>query len=166
MEQNSGVKFQQAMVALAREWVGDSFHKGVSKPGVDSPDTVSIVLPASEIADTTTMAVEGPKNAVKTEKYRLPQTVEEAKDLIEQFERGARGLRSDENVSDNVVQHMLGDRTSLLDEVWLGTEDEEKKAFVSELLYIHTKLMIVDDRRVIVSLLCFFGSKFCLCRSC
>ena len=58
---------------------------------------------------------------------------------------------SDDEVSDNVVQHMLGDRTGLLDEKWAGTEDEERFAYVSELLYIHSKVMIVDDRRVIVS---------------
>jgi len=32
----------------------------------------------------------------------------------------------------------------------LGTEEEELNAYVSELLYIHSKVMIVDDRRVIM----------------
>ena len=46
---------------------------------------------------------------------------------------------------------MLNDRTSLLDEKWLGTDEEERNSYVSELLYIHSKVMIVDDRKVIVS---------------
>ncbi|KAJ6598993.1 hypothetical protein DFH09DRAFT_902620 [Mycena vulgaris] len=45
---------------------------------------------------------------------------------------------------------MLHDRTSLLEDKWLGSEQEELDAYVSELLYIHTKLMIVDDKRVIM----------------
>lgn len=142
MEENSGVKFQQAMVALARQWVGD-----IEGPSI--PANVSIVIPS----DTTlTMpAPEGVKSELKSETYPLPATVEEACKIIEQFEHGADELRSDEVVSDNVAQHMLNDRTALVDEEWLGTPEEEKGAYVSELLYIHSKLMIVDDRRVIVS---------------
>ncbi|KAJ7886537.1 hypothetical protein B0H14DRAFT_2498500 [Mycena olivaceomarginata] len=45
---------------------------------------------------------------------------------------------------------MLHDRTSLLEEKWRWSEQEELDAYVSELLYIHTKLMIVDDKRVIM----------------
>lgn len=148
MEQNSGVKFQQAMVALAKQWVGHAD----SEPG--QPEDVSVVLPDETLGNTA--AVEGNKNALKTETYPLPKTVEEARQIIERFEHGADSLRSDEDVSDNVVQHMLHDKTSLLDEKWLGTEEEERNAYVSELLYIHSKVMIVDDRRVIVSVASHF----------
>jgi phospholipase D1/2 len=70
--------------------------------------------------------------------------------VVETFERAARSIRSDDAVSDSVSQHMLADKTSLFDENWLGSEQEELDAYVSELLYIHSKLMIVDDRRVII----------------
>lgn len=143
MEQNSGVKFQQAMVALARQWVG-------SDNTTPQPENVTIVLPDETQGGT--VGIDGKKDALKTETYPLPQSVDEARELIERFEHGADGLRSDEPVADNVVQHMLQDRTSLWDEKWLGSEEEELNAYVSELLYIHSKVMIVDDRRVIVSL--------------
>jgi phospholipase D1/2 len=39
---------------------------------------------------------------------------------------------------------------SLKDIPWFGTEEDEIKAFVSEELYIHTKLLIADDRVVIL----------------
>ncbi len=142
IEETSGVKFQQAMVALARQWVGQ-------EDGPSQPQTVSIVLPVEN--DNNAADVAGTKNDTKTETYPLPRSVDEARGIIERFEHGADNLRSDEDVSDNVVQHMLNDRTSLLDEKWLGTEEEERNAYVSELLYIHSKVMIVDDRRVIVS---------------
>lgn len=144
MEEKSNVKFQQAMVALARQWVGQE------PDGGHEPTSVTIVLPVDNPVNTTA-TIEGTKNQLKTETYKLPRTVEEARDIIENFQHGADSLRSDEEVSDNVVQHMLTDVTSLHDEKWLGTEEEERNAYVSELLYIHSKVMIVDDRRVIVS---------------
>ncbi len=141
------------MVALARQWIGES------RPS--DPTNVTVILPTyTPATDRILNSGNRPKDKrgnstkkeePKTETFALPTTVENARHIIETFEDGARGLRSDEPVSDNVVQHMLGDRTSLLDEKWLGTEDEEKNAYVSELLYIHSKVMIVDDRRVIVS---------------
>ena len=146
MEDNSGVKFQQAQVALARQWVGN-------EQGPWIPKDTTIVYP-TDAAYNDKAVLQGTANKKpepKTETFQLPPTVDDAKDIIEQFERGAGNLRSDEDVSDNVVQHMLHDRTSLLEERWKGTEEEEKNAYVSELLYIHSKVMIVDDKKVIVS---------------
>lgn len=143
MEQNSGIKFQHALVALAREWVGRA------PDGDEEQTSVTIVVPDDS---DTVAALEGTKNKLKTETYPLPRNVDEAREIIERFQHGADHLRSDEDVSDNVVQHMLNDRSSLLEEKWLGTEEEERNAYVSELLYIHSKVMIVDDRRVIVSI--------------
>lgn len=138
MEQNSGVSFNQAQVALAREWVaGDD---------LTTQTDIIVTIPQQEegLVNTNT------KSQAKTEKVPIPTNDQEARETVARFERGAQGLRSDESVSDSVVQHMLADKTSLLDEVWLGTEEEELNAYVSELLYIHSKLMIVDDRRVIM----------------
>ncbi|KAI0071462.1 phospholipase D/nuclease [Panus rudis PR-1116 ss-1] len=142
IEERSGVKIQQAMVALARQFVGETMD------GPDSFKEVSVVLPSSSF--TTEPAVAGTKNELKTAKYPLPQSVEEAQQIIERFQHGADELRSDEDVSDSVAQHMLRDQTTLYDEKWLGTPEEELFAYVSELVYIHSKVMIVDDRRVIM----------------
>jgi len=64
-----------------------------------------------------------------------------------------------------VGQHALQDKTPLLNERWEGTDEEELSCLVSEvrprrirkqtsadktkLCYIHSKVMIVDDRRAI-----------------
>ncbi|KAI0064970.1 phospholipase D/nuclease [Artomyces pyxidatus] len=139
MEAQSGVKFNQAQVALARQWVGDSADS-------DAPKSVTI-----KIAQPTTEGiVVSEKTEVKTETYPLPHTYDEAKDIIERFERSADADRKNDTVSDTVGQHALRDGTHLADEQWLGTEEEELNSYVSELSYIHTKLMIVDDRRVIM----------------
>ena len=142
MEENSGIKFHQAMTALARQWIGP-------REGPSDPTTVSVVLPTGKALIEPSAA--GTKNEYKKETFPLPTTIEEAKSIIEQFQQGAESVRGDETVSDTVSQHALLDTTSLQDEKWEGTSEEEKAAYVSELCYIHSKLMIVDDRRVIVS---------------
>ncbi|KZT05728.1 phospholipase D/nuclease [Laetiporus sulphureus 93-53] len=142
IEENSGVKFHQAIAAVARLWVGEGEEK-------DAPAEVSVVLPTGELDEEMTVSGSG-KPKLRSETYPLPQSYDEAHDLLRRWRDAAVGLRSDDDVSDNVVQHMLTDKTSLMDEQWLGTEEEERAAFISELVYIHAKLMIVDDRRVIM----------------
>jgi len=90
------------------------------------------------------------KGMPTTFKVPIPVDDEAARRVVERFQNGARGVRSDDPVADNVAQHRLGDKTSLLEEKWLGTEEEELHAYVSEMIYIHSKVMIVDDRRVIM----------------
>ncbi|KAF7332538.1 Phospholipase [Mycena kentingensis (nom. inval.)] len=137
IENESGLKYHQVQVALARLWIGN-----------DQTDQkeFTFTLPV----ETKENIVVSEKSEPKTETVPIPQSEDEAREIIERFEKAARRVRGDDDVSDNVAQHMLNDRTSLLDEKWLGSEEEELNAYISELLYIHTKLMIVDDRRVIM----------------
>ncbi|KAH8990383.1 hypothetical protein EDB86DRAFT_2939025 [Lactarius hatsudake] len=141
MEASSGVKFNEAQVALARQWIGDSADP-------DMPTEVTIKLPEP----TTEGIVLSDKTEVKTETYPLPRSYDEAVSVINRFEHGADVLvgRRHEAVADTVGQHALQDETGLATEKWLGSEEEELNSYVSELSYIHTKLMIVDDRRVIM----------------
>ncbi|KZT08000.1 phospholipase D/nuclease [Laetiporus sulphureus 93-53] len=142
IEQISSVRFHQAMAAVARLWVGPGEEK-------DAPANLTVVLPTGTLSEETS-AAGPPRPEMKTETYPLPKSYQEAHDILWRWKEAASKLRSDESVADNVVQHMLHDKTSLLEEKWLGTPEEEKAAYVSELLYIHSKLMIVDDRRVII----------------
>ncbi|KAH9021302.1 hypothetical protein EDB85DRAFT_2189711 [Lactarius pseudohatsudake] len=141
MEASSGVKFNEAQVALARQWIGDSADP-------DMPTEVTIKLPEP----TAEGIVLSNKTEVKTESYPLPRSYDEAVSVINRFEHGADVLvgRRHEAVADTVGQHALQDETDLAAEKWLGSEEEELNSYVSELSYIHTKLMIVDDRRVIM----------------
>ncbi|KAF9557909.1 phospholipase D/nuclease [Agrocybe pediades] len=137
MEERSGVKFHEAQIALARQWVSGDDHTTQKDVVVVIPEEDSLV-PSDK-----------PKTQ-RTETVPIPTDDNAAREVVARFERGAEGLRSDEAVADTVAQHMLADKTSLLDEKWLGSEEEELNAYVSELLYIHSKIMIVDDRRVII----------------
>ncbi|KAJ7703474.1 hypothetical protein B0H14DRAFT_3647361 [Mycena olivaceomarginata] len=116
----------EAQIALARQWIGNDSD--------GSQKEVTISLPVETKEGIT---------------VPIPESEDAARRVIEKFEAAAKAVRGDEDVADNVAQHMLHDRTSLLEEKWLGSEQEELDAYVSELLYIHMKLMIVDDKRVV-----------------
>ena len=115
MEENSGVTFHEAQVAQARLWLGTPF------PGEESQEKVVIKTPQPSgeglvvTSDTKTESQDVP----------LPKDEGEAREIIRTFEYGASEVRGDEDVSDTVAQHLLRDETSLLDEKWLGTEEEE-----------------------------------------
>ncbi|TFL05257.1 phospholipase D/nuclease [Pterulicium gracile] len=141
-EEKSGVEFHEAQIALARQLIGDC-----------PTDQTEITLALPEVkVQTLSASNNSNKNGTKTSSVTMPiaPSADEARQTVEKFERAAREVRSDHEVSDSVAQHMLSDRTTLYDEKWLGTEEEELKSYVSEQLYIHCKLMIVDDTRVIM----------------
>ncbi|TEB25730.1 phospholipase D, partial [Coprinellus micaceus] len=143
IEENSGVKFHEAQVAHARLYMSQDQFTHYAK---SETKQVTVSIPQ----ETTEAIVESDKSVPQTETITVPETDDAAREIVEKFEHGADNLRRDSEVSDSVSQHLLDDRTTLLDEKWLGTEEEELNAYVSELLYIHSKLMIVDDRRVIM----------------
>jgi phospholipase D1/2 len=144
MEATSGVKFEQVQVALARQWMGDQADQ---TGGVDPIKEVFVKVSAPTPEG---LVETGKATEVKPMRVPLPQSAEEARETVAKFESGANQLRGDDSVSDSVAQHKCNDHTTLADEKWLGTEEEEKNAYVSELCYIHTKCMIVDDRKVIM----------------
>ena len=65
---------------------------------------------------------------MKTEAVTLPETVDDAREVVSRFEQGAREVRGDEDVADTVGQHRFEDRTELAEEKWLGSEEEERNA--------------------------------------
>jgi phospholipase D1/2 len=121
MEASSGVKFTEAQVALARQWVGDSADS-------DMPTEVTIKVPEP----TAEGIVLSDKAEVQTDKYTLPHSYSEAESVIKRFEQGAEVLigRQHDDVSDAVGQHALQDETELADEQWLGSEEEELNSCV------------------------------------
>ncbi|ORY72756.1 phospholipase D/nuclease [Leucosporidium creatinivorum] len=146
MEAKSGVSFYQAQAALGRVFLGpDALPEELEKNkevtfalGIEGAETINLDVKKDK-----------DKNAPPTVTIPLPQGYEEAWDIIRRFERGDE-VR--EKIADSVAHYALK-RTaggSLLDEPWSGNEESERNAFVTEELYIHSKLLIVDDRRVLM----------------
>jgi phospholipase D1/2 len=125
MERNSSVKFSEAQVALARQWVAGDM--------LTTQREIVLSLPREEEGLETSNTTEKGKekdSKVTTFKVPIPVDSEAARHVVMNFQNGARGLRSDDPVADNVAQHRLQDHTSLLEEKWLGTEEEELNAWV------------------------------------
>ncbi|KDN33847.1 hypothetical protein RSAG8_13066, partial [Rhizoctonia solani AG-8 WAC10335] len=141
MERNSGVTYHEAQVAQARLWVGDD--------GYWHQETIQIHGPQPDFGtDLSETATTGKEAQTIVEAVAFPHSSQEAAETVRRFESGA--TRGDLGVADSVAQHALADRTELKDEKWYGTEQEERDSYVSEVLYVHSKVMIVDDRRVIM----------------
>ena len=117
MEKNSGVTFSQAQVALARQWIGQD-------PESDQK-TVTVTLPDQPTSEG---LVVSDKTLARTETVEIPQSEEDARRVVAQFESGSDAIRGDEDVADTVSQHMLSDKTDLRDEIWLATPEEELDA--------------------------------------
>jgi phospholipase D1/2 len=112
------VKFAEAQIALSRKWIDGDM--------LTTQKTVQIKIPQ----ETTEGLVHSDKTKEVVQEFPIPESDEQAEETIRRFEEGAKAVRGDEDVSDNVCQHMLDDRTALADEKWLGTEEEELNSYV------------------------------------
>ncbi|GAA5974034.1 hypothetical protein JCM11641_008224 [Rhodosporidiobolus odoratus] len=146
MAERSGVSFEQAQAALARVYLGrDALASELEKNKV-----VKFAVPreGGELAMLDPKEANKPDNATNpTMSFPLPQSYDEAWEIVRRFE-AADSVR--EEISDSVAHLSQAGQRSLEEEVWSGDEASERNAFVTELLYIHSKLMIVDDTRVLI----------------
>ena len=123
MERNSSVKFSEAQVALARQWVAGDM--------LTTQREIVLSLPKEDEGSEIKTTEKGKeKDKATTFKVLIPVDNEAARHVVTNFQNGARGVRSDDPVADNVSQHRFKDKTRLLQEKWLGTEEEELNAWV------------------------------------
>ncbi|KAG8876589.1 hypothetical protein FRB98_007233 [Tulasnella sp. 332] len=141
MAQYSGTSFFDAQIGQARLFIGDDTEWNQKSIKINEP---SEYAPGGGQNLGTTQK----QGAQVIQEVAYPASCQQAAATVKRFESSAP--RDDSHVSDSVSQHMLNDRTQLSQEQWLGTPQEEKDCYVTELCYIHTKVMIVDDQRVII----------------
>jgi phospholipase D1/2 len=136
MEKQSGITFDQAEVALARQWLG---HDDLEE--VPIPSVLQVKSPTALQSSSLSMRMfsgfmednQGTGgDTVETTDIPVPKSYEEATTVVERFERAAP--RSDTMVADTVGQHVQLDKTALADEVWVGTSTEEAHASVFSVL--------------------------------
>jgi phospholipase D1/2 len=60
----------------------------------------------------------------------MPETLNDAKSVVEKWEAAAKKISGAGDISDTVGGHALQDKSALSDEKWLGTEEEERFAYV------------------------------------
>ncbi|KIM27084.1 hypothetical protein M408DRAFT_71698 [Serendipita vermifera MAFF 305830] len=128
----SGVSYEQAQGALARIWLGD-----------DGPKQAEGNSSGQNIVKASDTGKDGNRASLP-----IPPTVASAMEILNKFQ--AASTAEDKAVTDSVAGHALQEKFPLGNEQWAGTDAEKKDCYVSEMTYIHSKLMIVDDLRVIL----------------
>lgn len=118
VEKRSGVTFQEAQVAQAREWIGDGWQDG-------SIRELKIFEAKGNVGGGLQLEGDAKKSDGKAKTFPLPQDRAEAKRTVDRFEDTAKDALGGSQVSDNVGHHAMKGTGSLWEERWLGSEEEE-----------------------------------------
>jgi len=130
-EEESGVKYQDVQRAEAEEIMDSSIHG--SRDQDDGADTHM-----------------GKKNALHLDNSG-DEDKERRTDAKRKFEATARksGADREPESTDSIAKNAMHNQPNLVDEKWEGSLKDEAENWIQEELYIHGKLLIVDDKTVI-----------------
>jgi phospholipase D1/2 len=138
MEATSGLKWQDVQAALARIYMHDPAEKGELK---NNP-----VVRIMETATGESIKPEETKNAPRFIEAPVPETTQQGWEIVDRWRKAyPRNYPTGEGVAHCA---MLGG--DLHNEPWAGSEADETNAWITEETYIHSKLLIVDDRVVLI----------------
>jgi phospholipase D1/2 len=149
-EEKSGVKYQDAQRAQAEEIMDSSIHG--SKDQDDGEDKHMGQKSRLNPLAHTHKEKEKQKENEGTNDDSNSEAKEEATDAKRKFEAAEdkTGQKGQEPEStDTVATAAMHHTPSLVDEVWEGDLKDEANNWIQEELYIHGKVMIVDDRTVV-----------------
>ncbi len=127
-EEASGVKYQEVQRAQAQEIMDSGIHG--SKDQDEGADSHM-----------------GKKNALDPRDDSGDEAEEAKTDAKRKFE--AAGENAEPESTDSVAKSAMLNTPSLVDEKWEGDLDTEVENWIQEELYIHGKVLIVDDKTVI-----------------
>ncbi|PWN86991.1 phospholipase D/nuclease [Acaromyces ingoldii] len=140
MEKETGVSFHEVQIAAARIYLGEQGYAAGNQ---------TVAIKTADDADDAKRDSEGKKDPKTIARIAMPKTVDEAMDVIRRFQAAAS--RDDENrVKDSIADCTLHGQRPIDEEHWPQDIEDEREAFVTEEVYVHSKLMIVDDRKVLI----------------
>lgn len=145
MELQSGVSWPLVQAAMARLHIGDNDVPELER---ENNQTLRFRAPLYHDAVVSADPKQDSKGKEASHTIPIPETVYEAEQIIAKWEAAAPPEYR--NVAASISRNILQSGRTIFDEAWFGSEAAEKAAFVSEELYIHSKMMIVDDRRCII----------------
>jgi phospholipase D1/2 len=129
-EKESGVKYQEVQRAEAEEVMGEGIH-GTNDPTESGRDTHM-----------------GSKS--DQDKEKKTEEAEKAMEAKRRFdEAGPKGTEDDTKAVYSVAHHAMAETGQLTDQPWDGDLETEVQNWIQEELYIHSKLLIADDRIVV-----------------
>lgn len=139
MQERSGYTWDKVQAALARIYVGDHAD----------PDEEKKVqkIQIQEAAQGESLAQEETKEK-KVRMTDVPKTVEEARAIITKWEQSYP--EDAPKVPHSIAHCCMNTSETVSSQPWYGTAREEVESYVTEENYIHSKLLIVDDRTVLI----------------
>ena len=123
-EEESGIKYHEVQRAEAEEIMGEGIYGSADVEG------------------------EKDEHMGKNDEQKQVEDTIRSKDAKRRFE-AAKQDGQDCKSSCSVAHHAMADAGKLSDELWEGDEKDEVQNWIQEELYIHAKLLIVDDRIVV-----------------
>ena len=123
-EEESGVKYHEVQRAEAEEIMGEGIHDSADLEGEREEH----------------MGKSDQQNQIDNSAKNL-----DAKRRFEEAKQDGQDCQS----SCSVAHHAMADAGKLVDEPWEGDAEDEVQNWIQEELYIHAKLLIVDDRIVV-----------------
>ncbi|KAI1109876.1 phospholipase D/nuclease [Nemania sp. NC0429] len=123
-EDESGVKYQEVQRAQAEEIMGSGIHGSADAEGGRD------------------------KHMGRAEEQKESKEVEHSAQAKRRFEEAYQDGESSK-IAPSVAHHAMAGTGKLSDEPWEGEPEDEVHNWIQEELYIHAKLLIVDDRIVI-----------------
>lgn len=123
-EEESGVKYHEVQRAEAEEIMGEGIHDSADVEGEREEH----------------MGKSDQQNQIDNSAKNL-----DAKRRFEEAKQDGQDCQS----SCSVAHHAMADAGKLVDEPWEGDAEDEVQNWIQEELYIHAKLLIVDDRIVV-----------------
>jgi phospholipase D1/2 len=131
-EEESGVKYQDVQRAEAQEIMDSGIHGSR-----DQGEGADIHM--------------GKKGAVYPRDDSGDESIEKKTDAKRKWEASAQAAGTDQKTTsqDSVAKNAMHNQPNLSDEKWEGPLEGEVDNWIQEELYIHGKVMIVDDKTVI-----------------
>jgi phospholipase D1/2 len=132
-EEKSGVKYQEVQRAQAEEIMGEGIHGTADTEGGRDRH----------------MGKKG--EHVDVTDQNQSEEAEKSIDAKRRFEAAAEGGGGGQDTSTvfSVAHHAMAESGPLVEEHWEGDPKDEVENWIQEELYIHAKLLIVDDRIVV-----------------
>lgn len=142
-EEESGVKYQEVQRAQAEEVMKEGIH-GVkdTEDGRDRHMGPRSAQPSASRGDLSSNAQDGGESDVPEEDAEAKRRFDAA--------AGPEKEQEEQNPSAfSVAHHTMAGQGPVSEERWNGKPEEEVDNWIQEELYIHAKLLIVDDRTVV-----------------
>ncbi|KAK4174526.1 hypothetical protein QBC36DRAFT_38740 [Triangularia setosa] len=139
-EEESGIKYQELQRAEAEEVMGEGIHGTIDTDGGRD----NHMGHRSEQHGGQTRTVHG-KQPDNLEQARRSSVGERDTDIKRRFEAAKdRDIGADSRIS--LAHYAMANQGRLSEVPWDGDEEDEVNHWIQEELYIHAKLLIVDDR--------------------